>query len=377
MVFSMRIDSDKMRSTTPQVSVPRFLERLMSRNLIAVTGVTVLLGLTLACTKSSTPLSPTTPGTPSTLGPTDESTLKVSPPAVQAPANETKPTTATLVVGTATPLFGGPTPTQYRFQVFNSANALVDERVVNGTSYSVTAELTENQRYTWRARGEWQGEVGPWSTSSAFIAPQTAFLGREIVDPLTNGKTVGIQKGGVFLPGQGWQSLSNSDGIDYDLTEPCVDNCTLTFDVTNFGPREGLSVEKDLKWITMGRPEDYANFFAFRNSPWKMQLIQRADHNTGMEIIWRNGDSGDGVDPGDHRIKLNQTPITFRSSDVYHFIVEWATTGFRITVNGTEVMREGWNRPYTPGRHRISLGCHPRGESFVGAIYRNIRLIRG
>src|SRR6478672_2088799 len=111
----------------------------MSRNLVAVTGVTVLLGLALACTSnSSTPLTPTTPGTGGSPGTaSDGSTLKVTAPVVQSPANGTKPSTgpATLVVSSATAPFAGATPVQYRFQVFNSANALVENALVNSTSH--------------------------------------------------------------------------------------------------------------------------------------------------------------------------------------------------------------------------------------------------
>lgn len=353
----------------------------MSRNLIAVTGVTVLLGLTLACTsKSSTPLTPTTPttsGTPSTAS--DGSTLKVSAPVPQSPINDQKPATgpATLVVSSSTPAFASAVPVQYRFQVFNGANATVAEKVTSGPSYlvEVEPELTVNLRYTWRARAEYQGSVGPWSTTASFIAPETAFLNKEISDPLTNGKTVGHQLGGTFLPGQGWQSLSLTDGIDYDLTEPCSDNCKLEFDVTNFGPQEGECCAKDLKWLSMGNAADFGGFGSFRDSPWKMTLEQRADYATGMMVVWRNGAAAEGAaDPGDHRIKLFETGVVMKSSNVYHFEFEWATTGYRISINGQEIMGDGWGHPYAPPVHRISLGCYPRAESFVGIIYRNIKL---
>lgn len=352
----------------------------MSRNLVAVTGVTVLLGLTLACTsKSSTPLTPTTPstgGTSSTAS--DGSTLKVSAPVPQSPINDQKPATgpATLVVSSSTPAFASAVPVQYRFQVFDSANATVAEKVTSGPSYlvEVEPELTVNLRYTWRARAEYDGSVGPWSTTASFTAPETAFLNREIADPLTNGRTVGQQRGGTFLPGQGWQSLSLTDGIDYDLTEPCSDNCRLEFDATNFGPKEGETYSKDLKWLSMGNAADFGDFGSFRNHPWKMHLEQRADFATGMAIVWRNGAADEFGDPGDHRIKLPETGVVFKSTNVYHFVFEWATTGYTISVNGEQVFEDGWGHAYAPPVHRISLGCYPRAESFVGIIYRNIKL---
>jgi hypothetical protein len=347
----------------------------MSRNLLALTGVTVLLGLALACTSnSSTPLTPTTPA--GTSGPAPDVTLKVSAPTPQSPVGGVKPQTgpATLVVSASTASFASTPALQYRFQVFNSANALVENVLVSSTSHPVEAELAVNAAYTWQVRAEYQGSVGPWSSKGSFIAPETAFLGlNTFADPLTNGKTVGQQHGGTFLPGQGWQSLSQSDGIDYDLKTDCHD-CTLEFDATNFGAQEGYSTEKDVKWVTMGDATKFNSFGAFRDHPWKMHLVQRADYPRGMEIIWRNGGTDPEGDPGDHRIKLVDTPITFSSSNVYHFQLDWGPYGYTIAVNGIVVMEDGWDHWYEPTNHRVSLGCYPRGETMIGIIYRNIKL---
>ena len=38
-------------------------------------------------------------------------------------------------------------------------------------------------------------------------------------------------------------------------------------------------------------------------------------------------------------------------------------------VNGIEVLSDGWDHWYEPPNFRISLGCYPRGDSFVGIIY--------
>jgi len=338
--------------------------------------------MTLACTSSSsTPLSPETPAGGGSSGTaSDGSTLKVTAPVPQSPINNQKPTIgpAKLVVGASTAPYVPVIAVNYRYQIFNAANVMVENAVVNSTTYEVKTELTVNLRYTWRARAEGVDVFGPWSTTASFTAPETAFLGvSTFQDPLTNGRTVGQQHGGTFLPGQGWQSLSLGDGIDYDLQQPCSNNCSLEFDVTNFGPKEGECCAKDLKWVSMGSASDFNSFGAFRDSPWKMHLVQRADFSTGMEIVWRNGEAGDGDDPGDHRIKLTSTNVTFSSSNVYHFLLEWTTTGYRISVNGEEVMGDGWGYPYAPPQMRVSLGCYPRQESFIGAIYRNIKLKQG
>jgi len=178
----------------------------------------------------------------------------------------------------------------------------------------------------------------------------------------------------TFLPGQGWQSLSVSDAISWDLTEPCSDNCTLEFDITNIGEKEGFNYEKDLKFLSMGNAADFGGFGSFRNHDWKMTIEQRADYSSGMMTIWRNGGVGDGK-PGDNRVKLTSTGVRWDSANKYHFKIDWATTGYAIYINGDLVMRDSFvGIAYSPPVHRISLGCYPRAESFVGIIYSNVKL---
>ena len=67
--------------------------------------------------------------------------------------------------------------------------------------------------------------------------------------------------------------------------------------------------------------------------------------------------------------------IRWDSANKYHFKVDWATTGYAVYVNDILVMRDSFGGgPYRPPVHRISLGCYPRNESFVGIIYSNVKL---
>jgi len=347
----------------------------MLRNLVSVTGVTVLLGLTLACTsKSSTPLTPTTPGSATNSTASDGSTLKVTAPTPQSPVNDVKPTTgpAKLIVSPSTAPYLPVVVVQYRFQIFNSANVLVDDTLEDGTSYEVQPELVTNSRYTWQARAEAGNDVGPWSARASFTAPETAFLrGAEFADPLKNGRTIGIQHGGAFIPGEGWRALATSDGIDYLLEETCVE-CILEFDVTGFGRAEGQFVEKDLKWISMGDASTFGDFGAFRNHPWKMHLEQRSDGDgTGMKITWRNGGFGED-EPGDHVVKVDPA-VDWDGDQNFHFRLEWDGGGFGIWVNDEKWFSEGFSQPFNPPNHGVSLGCWPRNETLF-AIYRNVKL---
>ena len=342
----------------------------MERRSLALLSVCTLIAGVIACTSSkpATPVAPTSTGSTAAA---DGSTLKVTPAAIQSPTNDQKLTTdvVLLTASASTGQFASGLALQYHFQVFNAANAMLQEAVVGSPSWQVTAVLVGNARHTWRVRPEYQGEAGPWSGTGSFITREPFVIN----DPLTNGTTVGRRIGGAFVAG-GWQSGGLTDGIDYDLATPCI-FCTLEFDATNFGGQEGFPFAKDLKWVSMGDATAFGNFGAFRDHPWKMHLVQRADYPSGMEIIWRNGGTdANGGDPGDHRIKLIDTPISFSSSRVYHFKLDWGTRGYTIAVNGVVVLEDGWDHWFEPSNHRIELGCVPRADSFIGIIYRNVTL---
>ena len=347
----------------------------MTRRTWTMLSVCVLTAGAFACS-SANPASPVAPATSGPSAAADGSTLKVSAPGAVSPANDLKMTSSVIdLTASASALqfpSAAPVALQYRFQVFNDGGALVDNALVNGTTYRVAATLAPNARHTWKVRAEAGGAFGPFSSAASFITEDPALIN----DPLTDGTTKGNRIGGLFVPGQGWQSLSQTDGIDYDLAAGCVD-CRLEFDATNFGAQEGLSTFKDVKWVSMADPGSFSNFGAFRNGPWKMHLVQRADYPTGMEIIWRNGGSDpNGGDPGDHRIKLTSTPIVFSGTQVYHFQLDWGFYGYNIKVNGIDVLADGWDHWYEVAPLRIELGCIPRAESCVGIIYRNVRLTK-
>ena len=326
--------------------------------------VSVLVAATVACNDSSkSPAEPTPPA--------QGADLKASAPSPQSPVNDQKVSgQVTLTAGTATLQFGSGVALQYRFQVLNGSTVVATSNLMNSPQWTVPTQLAGNQRHTWQVRAEAQGAAGPWSSAASFIAPDPAIID----DPLTNGRTVGIQRGGQFIPGQGWQSTSLFDGIDYDI-ETCS-NCTVEFDVTNFGKKEGEGFNRDLKWMSMGDASAFGDFATFRNHPWKMHLEQRGDGDgTGMKMIWRNGDAGEG-DPGDHTGKLDSGP-NWQSNQVFHFRVSWNPDGFTAAVNGQIWFEDGFNGAYAPPRHRVSLGCYPRGESFVNsAIWRNVRITK-
>jgi hypothetical protein len=134
-----------------------------------------------------------------------------------------------------------------------------------------------------------------------------------------------------------------------------------------------LGQPHDDKWLSMGDALGFNGFDEFRNQDWKMTLEQRADGDgTGMKLIWRNGDAGDG-DPGDH-LGRNDSTVNWNGGSIFHFVVEWTPSHFSVSVDGRVWFEDGLARPYAPPNHRISIGCYPRGETLISAIFRNVRI---
>ena len=350
---------------------------------------TGMIALTLACSKASVPTSPTPSGATDGAAAADGSTLKIGAPTLTAPANgfaasagSTDPFTLTLTNLTGT---YATFTVIYEFDIRNPAGTLVwNPKVTAGSGSTSTAVspsvLVADTSYTWRARATFGTGIGPWSTTRTFrTAIAEGFFGQTVVDPLTNGKTYGKQKGGRFVDG-GWQPTTLQDGIDYDM--PTLSSGTIEFDITNNGQQEGQAFAADLKFVSMGDSPSFVGFGQFRDTPWKMHLVQRAD-NDGLEIIWRNGGTNPTGNPGDHRIKMTCCGPPFKSTNVTHFRVRWDNTGYDIEAgtNGgplIDYMSDGFGGiQYAPPNHRISLGCYPRSETIPFSIYRNVKIRPG
>lgn len=349
------------------------------------------IAILVACSKGG-PASPTSvPGGAADLGP-GGSTLKIAAPSLSGPADGFayggifSQNTVSLTVGNVSGRFAS-FPVTLEVEVRNPAGAVVATPKVAASSGATTnvtipnSSLEGNTIYTWRARATYNADFGPWSSLRSFrTAIAAGIFGQIVIDPLTNGMTFGKQRGGRFIQGQGWMSDTVHAAIDYDITPTC-ESCTLEFDITNISKGEGECCAADLKFISMGSIDDFSSFFGFRDSPWKMQFAQRADGDgTGFEIIWRNGEAGEGDNPGDHAIKIRFGGPDYEDNRVFHFVLKWDHDGYVISAaqdGGPQVvyLEDGFDGiPYAPPNHRISLGCYPRGESFPSAIYRNVRL---
>jgi len=140
----------------------------MDRKQSSTAAAIALVALTCGCSSNSG--SPAAPAV--TLVPSDSS-LKVTAPLAQSPINDTsiKTLNPTLTVTAATQQYAN-VALQYRFQVFNNAGTLAqDSGLVNSPAWTTAQMLTPNTRFTWKARAEYQGAPGPWSTTASFMTP--------------------------------------------------------------------------------------------------------------------------------------------------------------------------------------------------------------
>jgi hypothetical protein len=352
--------------------------------------------LTIACSNPATPTTANTSGAGvGSAAAADGSTLKIGAPTIAAPADGFQSPLGsneqiTLVIQNVAGTYTSFTPT-YEFEVKNPAGTVVaDPKAVasgtGGTSQFTipTGTLAPDTLYSWRARATLGTAFGPWSTTRTVKgAIPAGIFGQTVLDPLLDGHTFGHQIGGHFIVGQGWQANGVNDGIDYDI--PTLSAGTVEFDIANIGQQEGLAFGADLKFLSMGNAPDFADFNSFRDGPWKMHLVQRAD-NDGLEIVWRDS-TDDGTNFHDHRVNMPCCGPKFRADTVNHFVIKWDAHGYSIaasTDGGPLIIymqapgdTNDFFIPYAPPQHRISLGCYPRGETIVGAIYRNIKVTPG
>ncbi len=340
------------------------------------------LAAAIACGKQSTPpMSPSTTAATNANAASDGSTLKVTAPTLQSPIKGVKldPGNAvTLVVSNATAKFSGSVALTYRFQVFNAAGSKVYEQasVPGGsgtTSHTLTTQLDGDQTYSWQARAEYNGAVGPWSTQETFVAPVNDgyIKGNELYDPLVNGKTVGELHGPVeFIPGTGAKLLTWDSYISYELQQTLLEG-GYSLLVTNMPANT-----KGGKQKVMGMAQGYDDFIT---NDRRVDIGKRGDP-PGM-IDWRFLTHDDRIETnGNERVTY-----PFQGNLVYYYHITWIGNHFQVTIDeggvgGRNVYDYGkdWKgRPYDPNPHVIYVGA-PVGRSGTDAatventVYRQI-----
>lgn len=323
----------------------------------------VCLTLAIACGKdTSTPVSPTGSSAGDTGAAADGSTLKATAPTVQSPTGGVRVEgEIVLTLANAQAKYAN-VPLSYRFQIFNQAGQKVYEsgQVPQGngtTSHAVSGSLDFNKPHTWRARAEYFSAFGPWSSTGSFITPEGGYIrGNEILDPLTNGKTVGHVFGAVtFVPGQGARIENNLSRITYELPTNLPEG---QYSFVAQGVDEGNAGDKS-KVMSMG--EGHGDVTA---NDYRMSLEVRGKlYSTPGTVAFRIITGGGPGSIEDSR----RRQVAWTRANTYFFKMWWVTGRA-----GYEIRRDGPNGPlhdsatvttnghaYRPVPHVVHIGAPP------------------
>jgi hypothetical protein len=339
----------------------------MTTRLLGCIATAALFAATAACGKSS-PASPSKPNTQAAL----------AAPVTQSPKGGTQiqGLRPTLIVANAVATGEVGTVT-YRFEVSEKQDFPVGSRTVakegigqgNGTtSWAVDVDLIPNSLYYWRARATNGALTSDWSPVETFKTENVGYRnGQNIFDPLSNGKTVGAQIGGTFIPNMGWKANALSDAIDYDI--PTMPSGSLEFDVVGLDPDEPGPYDIGQKFYCMGSADAW-DFWGFRDGDFKSSLDKKSgrvyDGESGViEHIFRIG--GD-----DNRAKTGEND--WDDTATYHISLVWGHGSVVAKVGDVVIADESYGGEYAPPNQRISLGCRPRTETNTMLIFSNVRI---
>jgi len=111
----------------------------------------------------------------------DGTTLKVPAPTLVSPLNNAVVSSLTplLTLANSAPRYVASATFTYRFEIFQVLGGGSTTRVeaasaaqgAGTTSYRVNLQLEQATTYQWRARVEFDGAAGPWSTTATFMTP--------------------------------------------------------------------------------------------------------------------------------------------------------------------------------------------------------------
>lgn len=353
----------------------------MLRRMYVVTGASAIMALSMACGRqNATPVSPsgTRPASVDEKTGADGATLKVTPPALVSPADNSvlEGATATLVCAESTG-DNAPAVLHYDFELYDSNNVKVRTEEVIGTSWTV-AGLDFEGRYTWRVRatasyiaddGTTVYAYGPWSVSRSFQTPANRgyIRGNELFDPLTNSTTIGIFNDVTFIPNVGVRLNSQDSFVQWALETPLTDG-QFSVTITNLG-------NSNEQWKTKVMSMLQADGVNVTDNAYRFTADRRnADSSGTVRYTLRSR----GVDAGEP----NCGGASWSRSKLYLWSYTWAGGSSRITVldggpSGGVVRSCGasYRAPYAPNPHIIRIGSvGGRGgpETLPGATFRNV-----
>jgi hypothetical protein len=338
------------------------------------------LSVGVSCARSA---APTAPPAPTLELSADGVTLNVGAPALVSPLNSIQVSgTPTLTVTALTPPAGS--TFQYRFEVLTEAGARVElSPAVTETNYTLTTLLEANRLYTWRARAELEGRVGPWSSASTARFTSSAggyILNGEVRDLLTNGQTVGQRFGTTtFLGSQGLRLDNESSYVRYQIPGSVTAG---EFSVEISGLRGNNSGDKSKVFAMSSNDPD------FLLDPYRIDVQYRGTAGSPPNAIQFRALYGSATD-----LFVRYEPDTatrFASvfsldpSVVYFWKLTWGSEVRLVVraggVNGNIIYNQAVAAPngtYRPNPWYAYLGA-PIGSAFAesgttpGAIYKNV-----
>ncbi len=354
-------------------------ERNTMRKFAPLAAVAVAIFAT-ACSKNAQPsASPNASSPTAASAAADGSTLKSTAPTPQSPANGQQPSSleVVLTLANSTTKYADGIPATYRIQVLNGAGTLAYEvaNVASGgagvTAHTVTASLEGDRPYSWRARAEHDGAIGPWSATANFVAPaSTGYIrGNELYDPLMNGKTVGSMVGPLtFIPGVGLKLETQESYVAYQLPQTLTEG---EFSLLVTGMPSNTKGNKT-KLFAMG--EGFSDIVTNNR---RMTVEKRGDP-AGI-VAWRFITHGDQVDTEGAERQF----VEFLEDRTYFFQATWRNNRFNLEireggVDGRTVYDKGKSfegRAYDPNPHVVYLGS-PVGRSGVDGASVDRAIIR-
>jgi len=329
---------------------------------LAVVSLCVLAAA--ACSQSSANMtSPTVAGTVGKGVNPDGSSLKVTAPGVQSPANGihiAAQTPVVLVLTNSTSTYGATLALTYQFEVLTAAGQLVytSTPVAQGagtTSHTVSIQLEGDAPYVWQARPLYQGIYGPVSGRASFFAPPTDgyIKGNEMYDPLVNGKTVGEIHGAVkFIPGVGVQVMDAGSWISYRLPTTLTDG-EFSGLFTNLSV---ISATEDPKWRLLTMRECCS---AINDNIYRMSVDKRGNGAVAWRFVSGNNASGEYIET----IGAEREVQAFHEALTYFVQASWRGGFFNVLFkeggfNGTSLYNRGkpFDGIYQPLPHEAYLG---------------------
>ncbi len=299
----------------------------------------------------------------------------ITAPTPQSPANGStvQSLNPTLTVGNAV----GAASLRCRFEVatdsgFSNIVAAVDN-VPEGsgsTSWRVTSALATG-RFFWRARAATVAVQGPFSSAASFDV-EAGFNSRTPVndiyvsDPLTTGMSVGEVSGGEFRAG-GWFATDASSYIRYEI--PTTPNGFVEFQVTNLRNPNPRSEKRNLMIMWDPTRGDYTeNPFRVHIAKFDTNLVTAgtcvSDSSRTDKKRIRGSTSLTGTPTTSTRFVWNGAPFRLSS----------AASGYKVLMDGREIMTRNYDNLYQPSTHWVELGMGPRNESLEQALYSNVTI---